>query len=365
MTTKSSQCATGVPGLDDVLLRRPAARPPLPRRRQSRASARRRSRCSSCSRASRQGERCLYVTLSETKAELDAVARVARLDARRHRRSSSSRRSSSALTAKSQNTLFQPAEVELNNLSKLLLERIEQLKPARLVLDSLSEMRLLAQNPLRYRRQILTFKQRFARAALHRAAARRPQRDRAPTCRCRASCTAWSRCTWCRSSSASTGATLSVTEAARRRASRKATTTTSIKRGGIIALSAARRGRVSRDLRDGRSPRAATRELDLLLGGGLHAGTSNLLMGPAGSGKSTVASLFAHAAAARGEKVMLLRVRRERAHAAQARAGDGARLRGAHRSRACSRCSRSIPPRSRPASSPTRSSSASRSTARA
>jgi circadian clock protein KaiC len=45
-------------------------------------------------------------------------------------------------------------------------------------------------------------------------------------------------------------------------------------------------------------------ELDLLIGGGLDAGTSNLLMGPAGSGKSTVASLFAHAAAARGERVI-------------------------------------------------------------
>jgi circadian clock protein KaiC len=44
--------------------------------------------------------------------------------------------------------------------------------------------------------------------------------------------------------------------------------------------------------------------LDSLLGGGLHAGTSNLLMGPAGSGKSTVASLFVHAAASRGEKAM-------------------------------------------------------------
>ncbi|MDB5904430.1 MAG: circadian clock protein KaiC, partial [Betaproteobacteria bacterium] len=45
-------------------------------------------------------------------------------------------------------------------------------------------------------------------------------------------------------------------------------------------------------------------ELDALVGGGLDAGTSNLLMGPAGSGKSTVASVFVHAAASRGEKVI-------------------------------------------------------------
>src|SRR5690606_19477634 len=44
-------------------------------------------------------------------------------------------------------------------------------------------------------------------------------------------------------------------------------------------------------------------QLDTLLGGGLHYGTSNLLIGPAGSGKSTIAAMFAHAAAARGERV--------------------------------------------------------------
>src|SRR3954469_21808874 len=109
----------------------------------------------------RLGEKCLYVTLSETKTELDAVAEshgwslegmaVIELS-----------QIESALSAQSQNSLFQPAEVELTNLSKLLLQRIAEVQPLRLVLDSLSEMRLLAQNPLRYRRQILTLKQRFA-----------------------------------------------------------------------------------------------------------------------------------------------------------------------------------------------------------
>src|SRR6185436_11818432 len=106
-------------------------------------------------------ERCLYITLSETKAELDAVARshgwdlggieVIELSAIER-----------SLAGKAQNTMFQSAEVELNHLSKLLLEEVARIAPARIVLDSLSEMRLLAQNPLRYRRQILTFKQRFA-----------------------------------------------------------------------------------------------------------------------------------------------------------------------------------------------------------
>ena len=109
----------------------------------------------------RQGEQCLYVTLSETKAELESVAESHgwSLDGIEIIELS---QIESALTTKSQNTLFQPAEVELNNLSKLLLDRIERLQPRRLVLDSLSEMRLLAQNPLRYRRHILMFKQRFS-----------------------------------------------------------------------------------------------------------------------------------------------------------------------------------------------------------
>jgi circadian clock protein KaiC len=48
---------------------------------------------------------------------------------------------------------------------------------------------------------------------------------------------------------------------------------------------------------------SGNRELDALVGGGLHTGTSNLIMGPAGSGKSTLAAMFAHAAAARGQRV--------------------------------------------------------------
>src|SRR5687767_8131138 len=106
----------------------------------------------------RRGEKVLYITLSETRNELDAVAEshgwsldgievieLAQVQG--------------SLGAKSHNTLFQPAEVELSNLSSLLLEEFERIKPKRMVLDSLSEMRLMAQNPLRYRRQILAFKQ--------------------------------------------------------------------------------------------------------------------------------------------------------------------------------------------------------------
>ena len=74
-------------------------------------------------------------------------------------------------------------------------------------------------------------------------------------------------------------------------------------------------------------------ELDKLVGGGLDAGTSNLLMGLAGSGKSTVASLFVNEAAKTRREVDVFRVRRERAHADVARAGNGSSVQRARRQR--------------------------------
>ena len=57
--------------------------------------------------------------------------------------------------------MFHPSEVELSETTKTVLAEIENIKPQRVVFDSLSEMRLLAQSPLRYRRQILALKQFF------------------------------------------------------------------------------------------------------------------------------------------------------------------------------------------------------------
>src|SRR5688572_23285673 len=106
-------------------------------------------------------ERCLYVTLSETKAELEAVADSHGWDLTGIEVVELSQ-IENHFSVRTQNTLFQPAEVELTSLSKLLIERFDAVAPNRMVLDSLSEVRLMAQNPLRYRRQILAFKQHFA-----------------------------------------------------------------------------------------------------------------------------------------------------------------------------------------------------------
>jgi circadian clock protein KaiC len=108
----------------------------------------------------RLGEKGIYVALSETKAELADVAKshglslagigILELVA-----------PESELEPDNQTSMFQPSEVELGVTTKAILAEVESVKPRRVVIDSLSEMRLLAQSPLRYRRQILALKQYF------------------------------------------------------------------------------------------------------------------------------------------------------------------------------------------------------------
>lgn len=110
----------------------------------------------------RNGENCLYVTLSETRAELVAGARshgwslegleIAELAG-----------DDMELNVDSQLTLYHPSEVELTETTRRVLDIVERANPDRMVFDSLSELRLLAQGSLRYRRQILALKQFFSR----------------------------------------------------------------------------------------------------------------------------------------------------------------------------------------------------------
>jgi len=109
----------------------------------------------------RCGESVLYVTLSETAEELHAVARSHgwTLDGIEVRELVPSEES---LRPDEQYTMFHPSEVELSETTRAILADVERLKPKRVVFDSMSELRLLAGNPLRYRRQILALKQFFA-----------------------------------------------------------------------------------------------------------------------------------------------------------------------------------------------------------
>jgi circadian clock protein KaiC len=108
----------------------------------------------------RLGESCLYVTLSETTEELNHVAASHGWNLEGV---TTFQLAPIAERAADEYTLYHPAEIELADLTKSVLERIEAARPARIVFDSLSELRLLARDPLRYRRQILGLKDFFAR----------------------------------------------------------------------------------------------------------------------------------------------------------------------------------------------------------
>src|SRR6202030_379049 len=110
----------------------------------------------------RAGEKCLYITLSETEREL-------RAGAASHGWSLDERIEvfellppESLLDSDQQQSLLYSSDLELGETTKQIFETVERVRPNRVVLDSLSEIRLLAQSSLRYRRQILAIKHYFA-----------------------------------------------------------------------------------------------------------------------------------------------------------------------------------------------------------
>jgi circadian clock protein KaiC len=108
----------------------------------------------------RNGERGLYITLSETAAELREVARS-------HNWSLDAIElfdlvNEDGLDPEKEQSILEPSEVELGETIQGVMDCVDRLRPSRVVFDSLSEMRLLAQNSLRYRRQILALKQYFS-----------------------------------------------------------------------------------------------------------------------------------------------------------------------------------------------------------
>jgi circadian clock protein KaiC len=106
------------------------------------------------------GETGLYITLSETREELLSVADSHGWDVTPL--SIIELLSDEGLDPEYEQSILHPAEVELGETVKNVMRQVEALKPVRIVLDSLSELRLLSQNPLRYRRQILALKRYFA-----------------------------------------------------------------------------------------------------------------------------------------------------------------------------------------------------------
>jgi circadian clock protein KaiC len=248
-----------------------------------------------------QGEPGLYVTLSETAEELGSVAashgwsidglavhELKSLDTATHNDAA--------------NTLFHPSEIELQETTQSILEIIERTKPMRIVFDSLSELRLLAQSPLRYRRQILWLKQFFVGR----------------------------NCTVVllddRSSKEGENHLQSLAHGVVLLEQHSPLYGVDRRRMRILKLRGVNFRSGYHDFNIGMGglqvfPRliaaehrepfkfstvsAGVQEVDEMLGGGLDRGTSILIMGPAGCGKSVLACQYAIAAAQRGDQASL------------------------------------------------------------
>lgn len=245
----------------------------------------------------RVGEKGLYFTLSETRDELAAVAKahgwsldgieIIELIA-----------SENELTADTQLTMYHPSEVELNETTRLMLDAVARINPQRVVFDSLSELRLLAQNPLRYRRQILALKQFF----IGRNCTTLLLDDRTGD--------GTDMLLHSIAHGVLTLEQLAPEYGAERRRLRiiKFRGTSyrggyhdfTIEPGGLVVFPRLIAAEHEHDFPASRIKSGVT-ALDTLMGGGPDRGTSTLFIGPAGSGKSTLAIQYAVAAAERGD----------------------------------------------------------------
>ncbi len=247
----------------------------------------------------RLGEPCLYIALSETRHELEVVAtshgwaldkinifELSSIDA--------------ALQGEVESTFFHPSEVELDRTTQAILSEVERVNPVRLVFDSLSEMRMLAETPLRYRRQILRLKQYFAGRNCtvlllddRTAAAQDLQLESI----------AHGVLDLLRSSPGF-GVSQRFLNIRKIRGVkfREGNHDFVLQRGGMTIFPRLVAADHHVDFVE-ESFSSAIPELDALLGGGLDRGTSNMFMGPPGTGKSTLAIKFAYEAALKGENV--------------------------------------------------------------
>ena len=246
-------------------------------------------------------ETVLYVTLSETAEELHAVAHahgwaldgVTLLEVLPPE---------SALDPDQQSTMFHPAEVELGAATATIIEEVKRMQPARVVIDSLSELRLLAGTSLRYRRQILALKQFFARRGCT-VVMLDDMTAGDPDLQLHSIAHAVLRLEQMHSDYGATRRRLLVTKY-RGRAFRDGWHDYKITRGGLEVFPrlVAAEHPPQRLLERVPSGIAA---LDALLGGGVERGTSTLIVGAAGTGKSSLATQYAVAAVQRGESASL------------------------------------------------------------
>lgn len=247
----------------------------------------------------RRKEKTLYITLSETKEELLAVANSHEWDLSEIHIFELSA-VEQQLKSHSENTFFHPSEVELHKTTQILMEQVEKIVPERIVFDSLSEMRLMAETPLRYRRQMLSLKQYFSgkdSTVLFLDDLTTDKRD------LQVRSIAHGVITLLKSSPeyGISRRNLNV-EKIRGVRFREGFHDFSIRKGGLIIFPRLVAAEHLKEFKRESFP-SGIAAVDALLGGGLDRGTSTIMMGPPGTGKSTLALRYACTAAEKGERV--------------------------------------------------------------
>lgn len=245
----------------------------------------------------RAGESSMYIALSESEDEIRTVAESHDWDiSPLHIHAVSALEQS--LQAGGENTLFVPSDVELHEAMRGLLDLIERVKPTRVVFDSLSELRLLSQDSLRYRRQILLLKEFFAGRQCTVLLLDDRTIDRED-----------------RQLHSLAHGVVSLSQVTpeygvdRRRLRvvklrgvnfRSGHHDFVIRRGGLVVYPRLIAAEHKTGFSEGQL-RSGVAELDRLIGGGVDYGTSTLVIGPAGTGKSILTTRYLLAAAEQGE----------------------------------------------------------------
>jgi circadian clock protein KaiC len=250
----------------------------------------------------RRAESVIYVTLSESRKELEQVVRS-------HGWSTDSLQiyemvpPEDDLNPEAQYTVFHPSEVELADTITAILEQVDATKPQRVVFDSLSELRMLARDPLKYRRQILALKRHFA--GRNCTVLLLDDRTAEGSHDLQLQSIAHG-VVMMQSLERDFGIKRRRMEVRKLRGSpyREGFHDYTIETGGLSIYPRL----IAAEHKPGfeRKPvPSGIEELDRLFGGGIDTGTSTLFIGPAGCGKSTVALRYAVSSARRGEKAVI------------------------------------------------------------
>ena len=292
----SQRIQTGVPGLDEVLLGG------LPRNHLYLVSGDPGTGKTTIAmqfllEGLRCGEKGLYVTLSESKRELEEVARSHGWPVRQLPIIEMTPEVDD-LSPEAQYTVFHPADVEMADTVAAVLRKVDELQPTRIVFDSLSELRMLARDPLRYRRQILGLKRHFA----GRDCTVLLLDDRTADGNDLQLQSIAHGVIMLQSLDRDFGIKRRRLEIRKMRGSkfREGFHDFNIQTGGVTVYPRLVAAEHKPDF-ERHTVLSGLEELDRLFGGGIDSGTSTLLMGPAGCGKSTIAARYAVTAAERGD----------------------------------------------------------------